>query len=328
MGIPHDTQFLYRFQSTAGKIYGPRPLDFLAAYYAERDDCSCARADGDQAAGPWRPIREAVAEMLPIPPEPATERQLKRLANLHTTPPAGISADEARALIREAEAKLAPTPTQLKKASEAKLIVPPDASRGDVEDLLDEYERRKAIRTLRRKRVTIADDAEWEEIECAEEKIAEAAEVRAQLRPLLAKGVAVPEGLSAEEADEWCSAWDDLKRILPEVKRDLGLEVPVPAGVTLEGMRELENALYATLEAASQWETMLDWLAELSHVIPRVPRKAEQRAVMPDLFERVRAKTWRGDDADDLWLAKRALGIATSTGSSSELPSQLPGERL
>lgn len=318
MGIPHDTQFLYRFQSTADKIYGPRPLDFLAAYYAECDDCSCARADGDQAAGPWRPVREVVAEMLPIPLEPATERQRKRLANLKIAPPAGITADEARALIREAEAKLPPTPTQLRKASEAKLTVPSGATRGDVDDLLDDHERRKAIRALRRKQVSIADDADWEEIERAEDAAAEAADVRTQLRPLRAKGVAVPDGLSPEDADEWCSAWDELKRISAEVKRELGLAVPIPAGVTLEGVRELERALYATLEAASQWETMLDWLAELSHVIPRVPRKDEQRAVMLDLFERVRAKTWRGDDADDLWLARRALGISASAESQSE----------
>jgi hypothetical protein len=256
--------------------------------------------------------------MLPVPQEPATKRQLKRLANLEVEHPVGITADEAKTLIQEAEAQLPPTPSQLKKAAAARLSLPDGATRATVEGLLDDHDRRRAIAALRRKGVSIADDADWEVVwdadEAVQEAAEEAAELRKRLRGLRGKGFALPDNLSSGEADEWESAWDELERIMREVRSELGVEVTLPADLSLEGARELESQLYAMSEAASTWEAMLEWMEDRG-TIPRVPKKRERRSVMPQLWERVRAKTWHGSDEDDLWLAQRALqsgGIASS----------------
>jgi hypothetical protein len=249
-----------------------------------------------------------MAEMLPIPPAQATERQLKRLKKLNVAVDSPALTEEgAEQLIRDATSTLDPTPKQLARAAELKVSVPEGATRGVVGELIDRAERREAIRAVRRRKVSVADDASWEEIEAAETSADDRAEARKLASALRRRGVAVDEDMSVDELTELDYARRDLEEAMREV-RGIGFAFAPPESMTGEDMLALSSALGEMEQAYRMMETSLDHFVD-EKWISRRPRKAAIKAALPFLFERIRAGTWRGDTDDDLAYYRHALTL-------------------
>ena len=321
MGIPASTPYLYRFASTPGKVYGPRPFVYVVSRYASQHDCTCAPAGLDNTpTGPWQPVAEVAPQLIPEPPEAATERQRKRLTKLGISHSAELSADAARQLIQAAEQHLLPTAGQRRKLAAAKIALPAGATRAVVEGLLDEHERSVSIRALRRAGAVLPDDATWDEISEVEQALDDADEAKRMLAPLRRKGLTIPDAVTLDDAYEWESAWNDAQDGLAEARREIGLRAAIPPVTTPGELEAFGSALYDTVQAAGLWETTLDWLRERRDGIPRMPTKAQRRAVMPILFERVRSGTWQGSDADDRWLTDQALAVVPTRRAETSRP--------
>jgi hypothetical protein len=320
MPIPHDTPTLYRFSRAAdAKLYGPRPLHWVGRYYIEREDCECAPADlvAKGTDSPWRPVSSWLAEMLPGPPAPATERQRARLRKLQVTvDQETLTEEEAATRIREAESALPPTPKQIARAAELSIVVPEGANRVTVRDLIDAEERRQAIRALRR-RVQIDADASWEEIAKAEEAADERSQARTLATALRRRGIVTTEEMSITELEALGYSRSDLDDAIREA-RGIGLVVTRPELMTGEEMEALSSALSDTVQAYAATEGSLDHFVE-ERWIQRRPRKAAIKAALPYLLDRVRSGTWNGGIDDDLAFYRHAITL-DNTGANTRPP--------
>lgn len=308
MAVRQNTPFLYRFDIPVDSVYGPRALDWILECYGARPECECAPAseDGTTPLGPWRPVREWRAEMLPAG---VTDLQLKRLANLHVQyDPQSLTRDEAKRLIAKAEGQQQPTKVQLANAAELKLAVPDGSTRAQVVRLLDAEKRRIAIASLGERGRNVADGASWENIrraESAAETAEQAREIAADLRQ---RGVAISDDTTLDHALDAQYALRDFESALADA-RALGLDYEPPTPLPVAKMKHLVEALWTFREAQSIGGTDLEWLVRLRKV-PREPRPDQIRAVLPDLFARIVAGRWKGTEDDQAWLCRRALGAS------------------
>lgn len=305
MTVPHDTAFVYRFDVPADRIYGPATLEWIGEAHGSRPECQCAPADasGTQPAGPWRPVQTWLADMLPAP---ATDRQIKRLTKLQIPhDPNTLTRDEARRLLAEAEGRLHPTKSQLKKAAELKLAVPVSATRAELEDLIDAEEHKAAIASLRRRKIEIADDASWEEIGATEEAAEERKEALKLAAALRKKGVAASDNLTLGELDELDYALRELRSAIREAKK-LGLAFEPPSNLTLAQIQQLSSALFQLEELMGRAEANLGWYVDARR-LPREPSRGQIQAALPALFERLLSESWGGTEDDEVWFFQRAL---------------------
>jgi hypothetical protein len=317
MSFPRDTPTLYRFSKEPdAKLYGPRPLYWVIDCYADRVECECAPADvaGTAPATSWRPVSESHVE---LQQEPVSERQITRLRNLRIeTDTALLTRNQAQDLIRDAESKLTPTPKQLAKATALKVSVPGGATRGDVEDLIENTERVAAITSLRQHAIEIADGASWDDIEAAESKSQERAEAHKLVLALRRRGVFVTEGAALSTLYELESSRRDLDDALREAW-NTGLVLAPPEQMTGEELQALSVSLTDFAQQFRMTETGLDHFVE-QRWLPRRPRKSSVRAALPYMFERVRAGTWHGSIEDDLSFYRHALALEEEAGRDAK----------
>ena len=241
MTIPSDTPFVYRFRSTKAedgslKVYGPRPFAAVLEYYATNSECDARPAD--DVSVEWQPVAEWARHYRP---PPATERQLARLKKLGVTHGPEISEDDARVLIRAAEAELPPTKRLKEKAVATGVDVLDKDTRGTLTQKIDDAERWVRIEELREKGIPIGDDASWNEIEEGEERI----EVEADLRK---QGLVVEAGIPLDDLYDAEHLIADLKEAAREARKT-GIKYKVEKGLRTQDARIHTEALWAAIEA-------------------------------------------------------------------------------
>ena len=271
MQIPHDKQFVYRFDPSSGSVYGPRTLEWVVNCYLTNEKCECApffEKDGD---GPveWKPVRIWFGQMLPAP---MTARQGERLRRLNVVFDQTLKTKaEAQQAIRQAEAVLPPTNGQLLKVKRLKISIPTNATREIVSGLIREHQ-----------------DA----IELALER-KEAKQLASSLRR---KGIVAKDEMSVGELDDLESAWLDLDEALKGAKK-IGLKVDDYPNDCPQKMMEYASALFELVYQFECVQADLDGLLEYG-LLPKKPSKPQIKAALPYLFGRILDKTWRGEESD------------------------------